>query len=300
MTEGRFPDFYVVGAAKSGTTSLWNYLLQHPELYLVPDVRFKELGFFASDHGISNEEDYKSFFVAAQHGQKIGEVCNSYLTDPASAKRIKEAVPEAKIIISLRNPVDRAFSLYNWMVANGYEKKSEFNSALAEENKRKTDEDFQKSNAHGNPWLFRYFESGLFSCQVQRYFEVFGKSNCLVLLFDELIKNPVSVSQKCYSFLSVDQEFKPATDKLNEKKQPRSQALQYFVKSVLPKVRDSLGLPKGLLGNTPSKILKLNKKSGNQNELDLMTKKKLLEKYKEDILKTQKLIEIDLSRWLIL
>lgn len=298
MAKGRFPEFYVVGAAKSGTTSLWYYLLQHPQLFLVAYERYKELGFFASDHGIDSEEDYKLFFEEATEKQLIGEVCNSYLTDKESPALIKQQVPNARIIIVLRNPIDRAFSLFNWMKTEGYENISTFEEALNNEEKRSKDDSFRQNNPHGNAWHYKYFESGLYYGQVKRYLDVFGKDNCLILLFDDLKQDPVGISQKCYEFLGVDAGFSPTTGVLNEAREPGSQKLQYLIRHVIPKYRDKLRLPKGMLGAVPGKILKMNQKKSTQRKLDNQTRKILARRYAEDVKATAELIHRNLDHWI--
>ena len=126
----RQPDFFVVGAAKSGTTALWKYFQQHPQIFVTKDIAQKELGYFSNQYGIVNKNDYLNFFKDAKPDQLIGEVCHAYLTSEESAEWIKKEVPNAKIIIMLRNPLERAYSLYNWMTMHGYEESCSFRKAL--------------------------------------------------------------------------------------------------------------------------------------------------------------------------
>jgi Sulfotransferase family len=112
---GVLPNFFVVGAAKSGTTSIYRYLRQHPDVYM-PIV--KELHWFSrlepnprqGFHPITSEEEYLSLFEGWRGERAIGEASPSYLWDPKAPERIQRSVPSAKILILLREPVDRAFS----------------------------------------------------------------------------------------------------------------------------------------------------------------------------------------------
>src|SRR6478735_7218949 len=103
-SKARYPDFFIVGAGKAGTTALWRYLSNHPAVFMTKDIRHKELAFYSDNYGISDEAKYLSFFDGARKDQLIGESCHTYITSPESPKRIFENLPSAKIIIMLRDP----------------------------------------------------------------------------------------------------------------------------------------------------------------------------------------------------
>jgi Sulfotransferase family len=111
------PDFFVVGAAKSGTTSLYHYLDQHPDVYM---PRNKEPHYFSrvppfpgrGSHPVTSEEEYLDLFKLWNKESVAGEASPSYLWDEKAPYRIKETVPQAKIIAILRHPVERAYSHY--------------------------------------------------------------------------------------------------------------------------------------------------------------------------------------------
>src|SRR6188508_1581564 len=127
--EQKLPNFFIVGAPKAGTTSLYYYLKRHPEVFMSP---IKEPNFFAyeetikqnlyhKEKGVGTLEEYKDLFAEANGRHKaIGEASVSYLFYPPVPERIKQMVPDAKIIISLRNPVDRALSHYYMEYKLGY------------------------------------------------------------------------------------------------------------------------------------------------------------------------------------
>src|SRR5688572_9666040 len=104
----RYPDFFIVGAGKAGTTAIWRYLSQHPQVFMTKDIRYKELGFFCDHYGVYEADYYRSFFQDARSDQMIGESCHTYITSPESPELIYNTCPNAKIIIMLRDPVKRA------------------------------------------------------------------------------------------------------------------------------------------------------------------------------------------------
>ena len=167
------PSIFIVGAAKSGTTSLWAYLKQHPQLASSDRLRHKELGYYSNLYGINDKMQYDSMFETDDPGIMNFEACTSYLTSPESPFLIKESVPDAKIIVVIRNPVDRAFSLYNWMTSYGYEKASSFEKALELEPLRKSSAKFRKSNSQYF-YNYLYKDSGLYYIQLKRYIDIFG------------------------------------------------------------------------------------------------------------------------------
>lgn len=297
MSEARGPSFFIVGAAKSGTTSLWNYLGQHPGIFMTTDPRFKELGYYAPGAGVEDKDDYLMFFEDAKPHQLIGETCNAYLTHPQSAGLIKQAQPDARIIISLRNPADRAFSLFTWMKAHGYEELTNFQEALDAEADRMKDDTFAKKHPHQLIWNYLYFESGRYAPQIKRYYDTFGRENVHIVLIDDLKADALAVCRSCFEFLGVDPDFVPEFEVLNPASQPKSQKLQYFIRNKLPKIRQSLGLPKGMFSGAANKLMDMNKTAAKGERIDPETKKVLIDRYREDIAKTAELIGRDLSGW---
>ena len=121
----RWPNFFIVGAPKAGTHSLYEYLNQHPKVFMSPR---KEPYFFCpimvpdgdkNSNPIRDEKEYLKLFEEAKNETMLGEATASYLGDPKSAELIHEKIPNARIIIIIRDPVDRAFSSYWGLVKNG-------------------------------------------------------------------------------------------------------------------------------------------------------------------------------------
>lgn len=201
------PNFFIVGAARSGTTSLNRYLSQHPEIFITPR---KEAHFFASDHfprtgpgdealnrGIIREEaQYTQLFAGVTHEKAIGEASVFYLCFPGTAERIVKMVPEAKIIVLLREPAERAYSAYMLLVRDGRET-FQFAEGLSREEERKQ---------HGFEPMWWYRELSLYYQQVKHYLEVFGAERVKILLYDDLSAHPEQTLREVFSFLGVKED----------------------------------------------------------------------------------------------
>lgn len=203
MRPMRKPNLFIVGAARSGTTSLWQYLKTHPGIYMPEDELHKEPSYFSDIRKDLTLDKYLAIFERANENHKwIGEASVAYITDPLSANRIYEFNPTAKIIIMLRNPVDRAYSLYNWMAQDGYEYAASFKEALKLEETRLLEKQstWYKPNYY---WGYLYFRSGLYHDQVKRYLELF-KDNVLIIKFEDFINDPGSSYRQVCSFLGIE------------------------------------------------------------------------------------------------
>jgi len=274
----KIPSFFVVGAAKSGTSALWHYFQKHPDIFVTNDISIKELGYFSNQYGINDKNAYLNFFSKAKDNQIIGEVCHAYLTSEESASWIKQEIPHAKIIIILRNPINRAYSLYNWMVMEGYENASSFSRALQIEKIRKN-----KKLQHTFLQNYLYFESGLYYEQVNRYMNVFGKEKVLVLPYEEFSKNQLYYLNKIFNFLGVSNIDSLAFESVNKSKAVRSVNFQYLMRKMLlvfknrPRIRKlvlSL-MKKNTISKKPKKITKKLKeelKERYRNNIELLSK----------------------------
>jgi sulfotransferase family protein len=195
----RWPNLFLVGAAKSGTTSLYRELARHPAIYMSP---MKEPHFFSRIEPsssweaffphVTDEDEYLALFKGATNEDLLGEGSTSYLWDRNAAERIKHAVPEAKILIMLRDPVDRAYSHYWNDVREGLEERS-FVDALGEE---------QRSGPGGWGVSSLYIDCGRYADQVARYLDRFG-AGVLVSFLEDFVTSKVSITADIHSFLGV-------------------------------------------------------------------------------------------------
>nr|MDJ0649638.1 sulfotransferase [Xenococcaceae cyanobacterium MO_188.B19] len=187
------PNFLIIGAAKAGTTSLYNYLKEHPQIYMSPvkEPRFfylmnEKLDFRGpGDENILNSstsdlEDYSTLFQGVSNEIAIGEASSMYLYHPKTPKRIKSYVPDVKMITILRDPVERAYSHFLMNVKNGLEPLTDFVQVLQEEEIR------IRSN-WGSNWHHK--ARGFYYSQVKRYFDIFDRSQIKIYLYEDLKTN---------------------------------------------------------------------------------------------------------------
>lgn len=195
-------DFLIIGAQKSATTSIFRYLREHPRIYLPYK---KEIGFFADDHLFKKGLDWykKELFNSNIIDEKtiVGEASPQYMFSLEAAKRIHEKFPKIKIIVLLRNPINRAFSAYN-MLSNHKEINLDFNSEIfrcIEENKsKKLFVDFKKVNI---------LEAGQYSIILKEYFNLFPSDNIFIEFSENISQNPERVMKRLFNFLNVDSSF---------------------------------------------------------------------------------------------
>ena len=294
------PNFLLVGAAKSGTTSLFNYLTQHSDIY-IPEVKecrffsqlpknFNGLGAeFFPNSGITDERVYFKLFC--EHEDKVcGDMSNDYLYYyEKSIKNIKKYLGnEIKIVIVLRNPIDRAYSNYMHHIRDGWENIS-FEQALDDENRR-IEENWG--------WSYHYVKTGMYYYQVKAYLDNFRQTN--IYFFEEL-KFKDSLLKDLYAFLEVrfTKELKDNKE-YNVSGYPRNKLIHNLlnkdnaIKKIIKPVVNSI-LPKGSIQKVVSNIQNKNlKKVSMKND----TRERLKNVFEDDIKKLSNLIEMDLSHWL--
>jgi hypothetical protein len=198
----RWPNLFIVGAQKAGTTSLWSYLGQHPE---IRTASVKEPNFFSpSRRGVASavktESEYLRLFAGGGQTFRV-DASTSYLFDPTSAQAIARACPEPRIVISLRDPVERAYSHYRFSVREGVERRPFLAAIEAEVGNNST-------SRYSAP---AYVRRGLYSVQVARYLELFGEG-VHVLFFDDLVRDPARAVGEVFRFLELDSAFADRLD----------------------------------------------------------------------------------------
>jgi hypothetical protein len=202
------PNFFVIGAMKAGTTSLYRYLRQHPAIFMSP---VKEPAFFSREtiaewredagaHPVAGDLDrYQSLFAGGEDAAARGEATPYYLCDPRAPGEIARHVPDARLIAILRQPVDRAYSAYLMKRRFGSEP-LEFEDALAEEPRR-----IEQGRGYG----WHYAGLGRYGEQLERYYRGFHPSQIKIVLYDEVCRDPATVMREVFGFLGVDAAFVP-------------------------------------------------------------------------------------------
>ena len=198
------PDFLVLGAQKAGTTALYEYLTRHPQ---ISGPSWKEVSFF-DRHWARGESWYRGNFpnVARTRGKHVGEASPSYVFHPLAPRRVQEVVPEARLIVLVRNPVDRALSQYNHEVALGREPLP-FEEALdAEEERLRGEQERMAADPRyfsREWWSHTYKARGRYAEQLERWLAVFPREQLLVLPSDDLGSEPARAHAQVLEFLGA-------------------------------------------------------------------------------------------------
>jgi len=294
------PNFLIIGAMKAGTTALYAYLQQHPQVYMSP---LKEPNFFAFEGermdfrapqdqqginrtSVTDVETYRALFKEVRSEKAIGEASHWYLYSPRAPERIRHYIPEVKLIAVLRDPVERAYSEWLHFIRDGEEPVADFARALQEEETRK------RYN-----WAFGHYASrGFYHGQLKRYFDAFDRGQIKIYLYEDLSTDPLGVLGDMFQFLEVDRAFLPRVPvKPNVSGVPKNRALHALL--TRPQRIKAFVKP-----HLPAGLLRLASDVKNRNlvkpQLASETRRQMRDMYQEDVLRLQALIDRDLTKWL--
>lgn len=284
------PNFMIVGAPKAGTTSLYHYLSQHPEVFMSSP---KEVNFFSyeelvqqnlyyNDFKVDNLDKYKDLFVQSKGKKAIGEASVSYLFYPKTPQKIKETIPDVKIIILLREPISRAYSHYLMDYKLGYVNLS-FEDVIFK----------KKEDNNTNLFYQQYISLGLYYEQVKRYIDIFGKDKIRIYFQDDFKNDPSSIIADICDFLGVDSNYRPEISKEhNVFFMSRSKIVSKVYKSSFRPLISSV-LPQRIKEKIIDILFVKKQRPTMSNE----TRKYLQGIYRDDVINLERLIEVDLSSW---
>ncbi|MGD1714233.1 sulfotransferase family protein [Dapis sp. BLCC M172] len=293
----KLPTFLVVGIEKAGTTSIYQYLNQHPQVYMSP---VKETNFLERDwenfqgkpnpKRIDTWEKYCNLFNNVQEEIAIGEVSPNYLFHyKSSSERIIKYVPDVKMIAILRNPVDRAYSDYLMHLRDSIN--VEKVRSLTEQVEFRADTSFT-------------LKKGLYYTPVKYYFDTFGKERVKIYLYNDLSEDSSTMMQDMYQFIGVDSNFIPDTSKRQQVAVvPKNQSINNLIKTKNP-LRSAVSsvlkvvMPLEMRQKLRSGLINLNSGGKELKPLTSEERQLLTDFYREDIFKLQDLIQRDLSSWL--
>jgi hypothetical protein len=314
----REPNFFIVGAPKAGTTSLYHYLDQHPDIYMSP---MKEPCYFSYEvrpenfeisrqaearrvvadvreyiHGpmserrydgiVSEWSDYVRLFAGATTEQAIGEASASYLWSQTAAREIASRMPEARIIMVLRAPPERAFSQYLQCVSDGILTQP-FRSYV------------RASLRHSGEGLglhAPFLEMGFYAEQVQRYLDHFPREQIGIWFYEETKTRPREFMRELLEFLQVDSTFTPDTSKRYHEPQ--------ITRMVKPsRVLRQVGLWQMCKRLTPAPIKSFVRNAvyrpTGSVKLESQDRALMLDFYRADIHRLEGILNRDLSAWLV-
>jgi len=281
----RRPNFFIVGAPRSGTTSLYTYLKQHPEIWVSID---KEPHFFGSDlapmPGTIREEDlYLSLFAGAGGRPRVGEGSVWYLSSRQAPLEIQAFAPAAKIIVLLRDPAQMTYSLYSLYARTGNEELPTFEAALAAEPERREGRCLP-AGAYFPEGLL-YTDAARNAAKVERYFAVFGRERVLCILFDDFVRDTAAVYRRTLEFLGVDPRFAAELDPQRASQRVRMLAVRQL-RDAPPEVKRRMQFKEMKRHDAPPRA-----------PLAPETAARLREIFAEDVARLGTVLGRDLSAW---
>ena len=299
------PNFLILGAAKSGTTSLYHYLSQHPEIFM---SRVKEPNFFACegdkldyqgpgyayvrDWTVTDWQDYQDLFAGVK-AKARGEASWSSFYYPLAAERIKHYCPEMKFILLLRNPIERAFSHHSYLRQYEKEPVADLMEAISLESQR----------IEANYWAdWHYIQLGFYSQGIKRYRTMFGKSKLKIILYEDFVRETTGILRDIFDFLEVDREYQSAafTQTHNSTQLPRSQTLHRLFQTSrqvqLKQIVKTL-IPESIYQSLKHNRDRLERQTQYKPELFPQVRQQLEKIYRSEIAELEQLLERDLSSW---
>ena len=219
------PNTFIVGVQKAGTTSLYDWMAQHPDI-LGPEV-MKDFHFFTKDEHYSKGVNWLGRYYDDYKGEKIvmeGGV--NYIFSEVAPKRFYDYNPDQKFILVLRDPVKRAFSAFNYFAKMGVEERT-FQEAIADEKKGIYQEWNEKI-------YFSYLEHGLYHKQLQNYLKYFQLSQFKILFFEDLLTDKEGIVREVYQFLKIDETYIPEFSTKNTTGKARFRSMNKFMNTHNP------------------------------------------------------------------
>jgi hypothetical protein len=298
------PDFLVAGVPKAGTTALHAALAAHPGLYLSP---VKEPKFFLTDgppparggpgdaltyrEHVWRREKYEALFDAAPPGTLRGESTPLYLYDPAALDRIKAMIPDVKIIVILRDPVERAHSNWAHLWSAGLEPVGDFVQACAQEDRR---------IAAGWASFWHYTGVGRYGEQLTHLFSLFPREQVLVIRYRRLLDSPTATLDRICAFLGVETGLLTEIPRQNVTAQPEH-TLAYRAAALGMRASDAVGrlLPGHAATAATHRLERFLQRGARERQpLSWQQRQALLPAFADDIRRLETVLGDDFSDWL--
>jgi len=294
----RKPDFFLVGAPKCGTTSMYEYLRPHPQIFM---PRIKEPHYFGSDLDIRAEGDRRTFeeYLALYEGSesfaRAGDCSVHYLHSQRAAREIHDFNPQARILIMVREPVGAMISWHGQLVSMGIEDIFDFEEAVRAQDDRRAGRRLPETKRMRLG--LQYTDMFSYPDQIERYVDAFGRAQLHIIVLDDLIADNTGVYKDVLRFLDVDDTFQPDFGVHNEKKwlrappvnklMTKNQGLRSFAKLATPRTlrRWMVGVLSHIFPSPP------------RPEIRIEYINELRASCQPDVDRLGRLLERDLSHW---
>lgn len=296
MSDKILPNIYIIGAQKSGTTSLFDWVGQHPEIYANPAS--KDYPFFTDERLYNHrKKDFLNLFKK-NDSKKVILGCEANLMYvPEAIERMQSLIPEAKLIAILRNPVDRAFSAWFYAMERGLEKRT-FSEAIEEEMKGKTIPPHTWEGRQKN-----YLRHGLYAQQLEGVFRFYPGDKVMVLIYEDVIKDPAKEIKKVFRFIGIDESFIPnftiknktlggqrfkILSKILYRGRPHKHPLWEILRFLIPKdLRTTMRM----------KLENINRVEASKPSFPEDIRRKLINYYKDEIVRLEQILHMEITEW---
>ena len=300
----RWPDLFIIGAPKSGTTSLYEYLMGHPQVFM---SRLKEPGYFSPDVPrrqepftyARDEARYLALFAGASEGQRAGEASTQYLFSRRAPELIKEHQADPRIIVMLRNPVDMAYSMHGQRVSMGVDQIEDFEAALAAD---------QQPGFGGSPRKETIERAGTYrerarsGEQLERWLTVFRPEAIHAIVFEDFRRDTAAEFRRVLEFLGVDPGYQPETFAVHNPRHRERHGLsrtvlrnpisRWLAQTALPR---TVGTDRTARGLRRIRMSRLNVSHASRPPLDGTLRARLEKEFGQDVERLSRLVGRDLS-----
>jgi hypothetical protein len=226
LFEMPLPTFLLCGAPKAGTTSLYRYVAEHPDVCMSAE---KETGFFLENYDEGLDWLSSTHYRHYDDETAVGESTTGMMASRKAPERIARDLPDARLLFILRDPVDRIYSHFDFHRSAGVlPADASFSSIIRDE---------------ASEWRATQIDLGRYHDHLTRYEQHFDRDQMLVLLFDDLKSRPEAVMQRTYAFLGIDPTYTPNTDRRhNASQQPRSTPVYHALRRVWEPIKEHVGV----------------------------------------------------------
>lgn len=220
------PNFFIAGAPKAGTTSLYRYVAEHPDVCMSAE---KETGFFLENYGKGLDWLLSTHYRHYDGEPAIGESTTGMMASRKAPERIARDLPDARLLFILRNPVDRIYSHFNFHRSAGVlPPETVFSEVIRDASSK---------------WRTTQIDLGRYHDHLTRYAQHFDREQMLVLLFDDLKTQPEAIMRRTYAFLGVDPDYTPDIEQRhNVSQQPRSTSVYHALRRVWEPIKQHVGV----------------------------------------------------------
>lgn len=297
------PNFFIVGAPKSGTTALSVFLSEHPQIFFSDP---KEPEYFAKDLkkpqnwlcGKDFNEYQKLFESANEKHLVVGEGSVMYMFSKTAIREIYNFNPEAKLIIIVRNPLDLAYSFHEHLRFDFEEDQGDFAKAWALQEKRKKGLNLPKNIR--NPSYLQYGEVAMLGNQVEKVFNIFPSNQIKIIVYDDFIKSNRKEYLKVLKFLGVQDDKRKEFNRYNERLNHKWRGLSVFRRKLPKGMQIFIRVLNENLTKLPygERIGFTNRTKINRKPLPQSLKREMSDFFRDDVKKLSKIINRDLNYWL--